>query len=139
MRWSAGDHAASARKEEVRRAILALSVAHLAEVGRAAALERAHRCEAVGDPELPVRVLEVLADGGRCHDEPLGDLGVGETCRHHPQDAPLLRGERERRRRRRTLAQQPLERRGDEMAELSARLFDSDDAREAMLAFLSKR
>ena len=32
-----------------------------------------------------------------------------------------------------------LERRGDAMAELSARLFGSDEAREAMLAFLSKR
>ena len=32
-----------------------------------------------------------------------------------------------------------LDRRGDEMAELSARLFGSDEAREAMLAFLSKK
>ena len=32
-----------------------------------------------------------------------------------------------------------LDRRGDEMAELSARLFGSDAAREAMLAFLSRK
>ena len=32
-----------------------------------------------------------------------------------------------------------IERRGDEMAELSGRLFGSDAAREAMLAFLSKK
>ena len=32
-----------------------------------------------------------------------------------------------------------LDRRGDEMAELSARLFGSDAAREAMLAFLDRK
>lgn len=61
------------------------------------------------------------------------DKVVSDLCKGHPQ------GLRESKRVVNVELLQKLEARGEEMAELSARLFGSDAAREAMLAFLSKK
>ena len=71
-------------------------------------------------------VTEVAADVGGAVDRVVSDLLKG-----HPQ------GLRESKRVVNADLLDQLERRGEEMAELSGRLFGSDAAREAMLAFLS--
>lgn len=73
-------------------------------------------------------VTEVAEDVDAAVDTVLVDLRKG-----HPQ------GLRESKRVVNAELLDKLDRRGDEMAELSARLFGSDEAREAMLAFLSKK
>jgi enoyl-CoA hydratase/methylglutaconyl-CoA hydratase len=73
-------------------------------------------------------VTEVAEDVDAAVGTVLTDLGKG-----HPQ------GLRESKRVVNAELLDKLDRRGDEMAELSARLFGSDEAREAMLAFLSKK
>ena len=73
-------------------------------------------------------VTEVADDVDSAVEKILTDLGKG-----HPQ------GLRESKRVVNVELLQKLESRGDEMAELSAHLFASDAARDAMLAFLSKR
>ena len=73
-------------------------------------------------------LTEVAEDVDAAIDAVLADLRKG-----HPQ------GLRESKRVVNAALLETLDRRGDEMAELSARLFGSDEAREAMLAFLSKR
>src|SRR3954447_18944967 len=49
--------------------------------------------EPVGDTELAVGVLEVLAHRARRHAHPLRDLPVGETGCHQLESAPLLHGQ----------------------------------------------
>ena len=73
-------------------------------------------------------VTEVAEDLDAAVDRVLTDLRKG-----HPQ------GLRESKRVVNAELLEKLERRGEEMAELSARLFGSDEAREAMLAFLSRK
>ncbi|CAA9376655.1 MAG: Methylglutaconyl-CoA hydratase [uncultured Nocardioidaceae bacterium] len=73
-------------------------------------------------------LTEVAEDVDAAVDTVLADLGKG-----HPQ------GLRESKRVVNAELLEKLDRRGAEMAELSARLFGSDEAREAMLAFLSKK
>ncbi len=73
-------------------------------------------------------VTEVSDDVGAAVDSVVTDLLKG-----HPQ------GLRESKRVVNAELLDRIERRGDEMAELSGRLFGSDAAREAMLAFLSKK
>lgn len=73
-------------------------------------------------------VTEVSDDVDGAVDRVLTDLRKG-----HPQ------GLRESKRVVNAELLERIERRGDEMAELSGRLFGSDAAREAMLAFLSKK
>jgi enoyl-CoA hydratase/methylglutaconyl-CoA hydratase len=73
-------------------------------------------------------VTEVAEDVDAAVDRVVGDLRKG-----HPQ------GLRESKRVVNAELLEKLDRRGPEMAELSARLFGSDEAREAMLAFLSRK
>jgi enoyl-CoA hydratase/carnithine racemase len=73
-------------------------------------------------------LTEVAEDVDAAVDRVLADLRKG-----HPQ------GLRESKRVVNAELLEKIERRGAEMAELSASLFGSDEAREAMLAFLSKR
>ncbi len=73
-------------------------------------------------------VTEVSDDVDAALDRVLADLLKG-----HPQ------GLRESKRVVNAELLERIERRGEEMAELSGRLFGSDEAREAMLAFLSKK
>ena len=73
-------------------------------------------------------MTEVADDVDAAVDRVLTDLRKG-----HPQ------GLRESKRVVNAELLERIERRGDEMAELSGRLFGSDAAREAMLAFLSKK
>ena len=72
-------------------------------------------------------LTEVSEDVDGAVDKVLADLRKG-----HPQ------GLRESKRVVNAELLETLDRRGDEMAELSARLFGSDEARQAMLAFLAK-
>ena len=73
-------------------------------------------------------LTEVAEDVDAAVDKVLADLGKG-----HPQ------GLRESKRVVNADLLEKLDRRGAEMAALSARLFGSDEAREAMLTFLSKK